>query len=240
MLSAPRREAFWALLLTIALLSSTNGWASRASIVAYTATSVTRSQLADASLEHWAQYQTLCDAPGAARKIPLVDSLNRVFENVATANARFPFYAWGNSSWYVSSMGFLSPTPYGMCNGYCAARFFADLGGTYAFSSDTSVLYGGGGDWPMIGLYAMPFETTAASASESFILTLDSSADGAEYTAVEYCSVPALNQAATAEARLTAQVVVYANGTIIMRYASLPDTRALPAYMPSTGLIYSK
>ncbi|XQJ29460.1 hypothetical protein NXY56_005512 [Leishmania guyanensis] len=211
-----------------------------ASVVRYTVIPITQSGLSELPSTHWAQYQTLCDAPGAARKIPLVDSLNRVFENVATANARFPFYAWGNSSWYVSSMGFLSPTPYGMCNGYCAARFFADLGGTYAFSSDTSVLYGGGGDWPMIGLYAMPFETTAASASESFILTLDSSADGAAYTAVEYCSVPALNQAATAEARLTAQVVVYANGTIIMRYASLPDTRALPAYMPSTGLIYSK
>ncbi|AYU81468.1 hypothetical protein CGC21_10980 [Leishmania donovani] len=214
--------------------------AAAASIVDYTVAQVFQKDLSRQPSSHWAQYETMCDAPGSARKIQLVDSLHRIFECIHTENVRFPYYAWNSTSWYASSMGFLSPTPYGMCSGYCPPRFFADLRGTYAFSDNTAVVYDGGGDWPMISFYAMPFETTEVSSSKSFILTLESSDGSAKYTTVEYCNVPILGGTGSAQTQLTAQVVVYANGTIIMRYASLPDTSTLPEYMPSTGLIYSK
>ncbi|KAG5497699.1 hypothetical protein JKF63_03965 [Porcisia hertigi] len=209
-------------------------------IVGYQVTTVLQSELSDLPQDHWAQYSSLCGKENIAKKIRFQSSLNRAFETITERKARFPFYAWGSSSWYVSSMGFLSPTPYGMCDGYCPPRFFANISGTYAFSSNSSALFGGGGDWPMIGFYVMPFQTTGAKTLESFIMALDSSTGGTAYTTVEYCNASVRDQSGLSQAHLTAQVAVHDDGTIIMRYASLPDTAELTKNMPSTGLVYSK
>ncbi|KAG5497087.1 hypothetical protein GH5_01616 [Leishmania sp. Ghana 2012 LV757] len=220
---------------------STAATAAATIIVDYAVTPVLQSAKSNIPSTHWAQYETLCEAPTEARKIRLLDSLNRVFENITDTNAHFPFYAWGATSWHVSGMGFLSPTPYGMCRGFCRRNIYAALQGNYAFSDNASVLYDGGGDWPMIGFYVAPFKTTAAaSASGSFILAHDSSDGSTRLTTVEYCNVPLSAPGSSAGGTLTAQVLAYANGTIIMRYASLPKTGAQPEYMPSTGLVYSK
>ncbi|CBZ29312.1 conserved hypothetical protein [Leishmania mexicana MHOM/GT/2001/U1103] len=227
-------------LVVASLILFITATAAAAFIVEYTVTQVIQSDLSGLPSSHWAHYATMCDTASSARKIKLSDSLNRIFERVNTTNVRFPFYAWNSTSWYVSSMGFLSPTPYGMCSSYCPPRFFADLRGTYAFSDNATVLYGGGGDWPMIGFYTMPFVMTEVNALKSFVLALESSDDSGVRTTVEYCNVPIRGATGSAQTQLTAQVVVYANGTIIMRYASLPDTSMLPEYMPSTGLVYSK
>ncbi|CBZ29311.1 conserved hypothetical protein [Leishmania mexicana MHOM/GT/2001/U1103] len=260
---ALRRAAFWGLWLTFAVLCSSSGWASRAGIVNYTVTSVTRSQLAVLSRKHWAQYQTVCGSPNATQTWDDTSLMRFVFPPLSRAGVSAAFYAWNSTSWYVSDMGFLSPTPYGMCKGFCQKNIYATLQGNYAFSDNMSVLYDGGGDWPMICFYAAPFAFSGGSPSHASIVTKDTIADGAVssaagehrpdsspvfrnsgadkgYTTLEYCNVPIRGATGSAQTQLTAQVVVYANGTIIMRYASLPDTSMLPEYMPSTGLVYSK
>ncbi|CAG9579433.1 conserved hypothetical protein [Leishmania major strain Friedlin] len=237
--------------------------AAAASIVKYTVTSVTRSQLAVLPHEHWAQYQTICGSPNATQTWTDTSLMRFFFPPLSRAGTSAAFYAWNGISWYVSDMGFLSPTPYGMCKSFCQKRIYATLQGNYAFSDNVSLLHDGGGDWPMISFYAAPFAFSGGSPSQVSIVTQDTIADGAVrsaagehtpdssesirnsgfdggYTTLEYCNVPILGATGSAQTQLTAQVVVYANGTIIMRYASLPRTSTLPKYMPSTGLIYSK
>ncbi|AYU81467.1 hypothetical protein LdCL_310034000 [Leishmania donovani] len=260
---ALRRVAFWGSWLAVAVLCGSSGWVSRATIVNYTVTSVTRGQLAVLSHEHWAQYQTICGSPNATQTWNDTSLMRFVFPPLSRAGVSAAFYAWNGISWYVSDMGFLSPTPYGMCKGFCQKEIYATLQGNYAFSDNVSVLYDGGGDWPMISFYAAPFALSGGFPSQVSIATQDTIADGdvssaagehtpdsiqgirnagvdGGYTTLEYCNVPILGGTGSAQTQLTAQVVVYANGTIIMRYASLPDTSTLPEYMPSTGLIYSK
>ncbi|GET91259.1 hypothetical protein, conserved [Leishmania tarentolae] len=229
-----------AALLVAAVLLAFTATRAYASIVTYTVTQVTQSDLPLLPSDHWAQYETMCDAPESASTTARFDPLTRAYHNVSK-NMRFPFYAWEKTSWYASRMGFLSPTPYGICEKDCPPRFFARLRGTYFFSDNMSALYEGGGDWPIIGLYTMPLRRPEVNRMSSFVLTqLSEGEEDEEYTTVEYCSAPVAGATDPAQAALTAQVSVYTNGTIIMRYASLPDTSMLPEYMPSTGLIYSK
>ncbi|KPI84934.1 hypothetical protein ABL78_6026, partial [Leptomonas seymouri] len=222
---------------------------SAVTILDYTVTSITASERASLPPDHWAHYATQCDSKANARIIPLVKSLNSVFVNISASGMRVPFYAWNSTPFHLNSIGFLSPTWYGMCDGYCVRDFFSTIKGNYGFSDNTSIFYDGGGDWPMIAFYLAPFETTNINPARSFILTeehFDSSklsdtrrADAPipSHTLVEYCNVP-LQGAPWSAAGLTAQVAVYANGTIVMRYKRLPA--GLPGDMWSTGLIYSK
>ncbi|GET91258.1 hypothetical protein, conserved [Leishmania tarentolae] len=258
-----RSAALWSLWLVATVLCVSSGWAGSASVVNYTVSSVTRSELTVLPYAHWAQYQTICGSPTATQTWYNTSFMRFYFPPLSPAGTSATFYAWEKTSWYVSDMGFLSPTPYGMCKGFCEKKSYATLQGNYAFSDNMSALYEGGGDWPMIAFYAVPFAFSGGDPSHVRITTHDSNAGGGvraaarqptsssaqesrtsqgneEYTTVEYCSAPVAGATDPAQAALTAQVSVYTNGTIIMRYASLPDTSMLPEYMPSTGLIYSK
>lgn len=229
-------------------------------ITDYTVTAIYAKDLTGLPSGHWAHYSSKCTPQSTTRIIPIVNSLNSVFVNISGSGMRAPFYAWNSTPLHLNSLGFLSPTWYGMCNGYCVRDFFAVLQGNYGFSNDASVFFDGGGDWPMISFYLAPFETDAIDPTRSYIVTWENdncvrtAAAGGNRTAagttppctpvvthtlVEYCNVP-LRGTPSSAAGLTAQVVVYANGTIVMRYRTLPPADVLPAYVRSTGLIYSK
>ncbi|KAK7201519.1 hypothetical protein NESM_000215700 [Novymonas esmeraldas] len=249
-------------LLFLLLLSNAHVAVSAATIVDYTVSSVTATELAALPPTHWARYRTMCGYWGVTQTWTDTSMMSLMFPRLSRSGMNASFYAWGDIPWYVNNMGFLSPTPYGMCKGFCKRTLYSQLQGNYAFTENRSELYDGGGDWPMIGFYVAPFEVlsefplsqiianeTLASDTTSSIVPPSSPTDYASgpgrgsavaYTTLEYCKVSLSGQSASASAQLTAQVAVYANGTIIMRYASLPSPSALAGVVPSTGLIYSK
>jgi hypothetical protein len=220
----------------------------------YTVTAVTSAEVNDLPSDHWARYTSRCSSADITSSWSDMTALSVEFPALSPSLMRVPFYAWNSTPWYVTNMGFLSPTPYGMCDGYCVRDFFATVQGNYAFSENVSAYGDGGGDWPMISLYLAPFDTAHADPTQSFLLTqehfeivaVNTSGNGTGTapvltdTLVEYCRVPLQGTTLSSSGGLTAQVAVYVNGTIVMRYHSLPAADALPSVARSTGLIYSK
>lgn len=194
---------------------------------------------------HWSKYRSICGSAAATVPYTSLASTVSQFPAITSSSLRAPFYALNATQWYVSGNGFLALTPQGMCSGYCEDNSFDALMGNYGFSANTTEIYGGGGDWPMISLFGTVFYLNNTNGLGSIevmnaVGDKDASASLAETThvVVEYCDVPV--GTLPSSATLRAQVVVYGNGTIIMRYSSVPLLASGDSTRRSTGLIFTK
>ncbi|KPA74462.1 hypothetical protein ABB37_09142 [Leptomonas pyrrhocoris] len=242
----------FALLFCALALCLCGGGAVATTVIDYTVTAISSADIGRLPPEHWAHYKSICSSTSPTQSWNSISVLSHVFPAISLSKTRTPFYAYDRTPWYVTHAGFLSPTSYGMCDGFCTRDFFATLQGNYGFSDNTSIFYDGGGDWPMISLYSALLDNRGDAArplvvTQEFFERADGrvsrkkherdSGSASPHTLVEYCDVP-LKGSPSSATGLTAQVAVYANGTIVMRYKQLPDP--LPDDVRSTGLIYSK
>ncbi|ESL05486.1 hypothetical protein TRSC58_06863 [Trypanosoma rangeli SC58] len=207
-----------------------------AAVVRYEVETVRAEEVDVLPAGHWARYDEAAFERGRGS---FVSGYNDApyFEAL---NISSPFFSRDSVRWHVSSDGFLAPTPSPLCDFFCLDSAPDTLYGYYQFGS---AKYGGGGDWPMIGLYVADLNPSAARLSPSVRVRGVAGADGGsgyERVTVEYRDVPvAVCAAATkteAESEtLTAQVEVWANGTIVMRYRRTPACGSA-----SVGLVLSK
>ncbi|RNF11015.1 hypothetical protein TraAM80_01142 [Trypanosoma rangeli] len=182
--------------------------------------------------DHWAQYDETAFERGRGSFVSRYNDAP-YFEAL---NISSPFFSRDSVRWHVSSDGFLAPTPSPLCDFFCLDSAPDTLYGYYQFGS---AIYDGGGDWPMIGLYVADLNPSAARLSPSVRVHGVAGADGGsgyERVTVEYRDVPlTVCAAAVGTETLTAQVEVWANGTIVMRYRRIPACGSA-----SVGLVLSK
>ncbi|ORC83524.1 uncharacterized protein TM35_000661030 [Trypanosoma theileri] len=199
-----------------------------AAVVQYNVETVDAAAVAALPADHWAQFNQDAFRDGNCSFVSLFDDAP-YFEAI---NITSPFFSRDAVEWYVSSDGFLAPTPSPMCDFFCTEVALNTLFGNYQFG-DT--VYGGGGDWPMIGLYVVDLNPSAAQVSWSVrVLSVPGGKAGVDHVIVEYRDVP-LTQTTSVNDTLTAQVEVWTNGTIVMRYKHTPT-----GVNASVGLVLSR
>lgn len=223
---------FQALLCTLflcALLAVNGSPFPLSGIMDYSVTVIKATQLASLPLDHWAKYDESVAVTGRLSSASEVDDSARL----DSADFFGPFFFRDNLGWYVAADGFLSPVPYGMCGYFCSNVQQGQLIGNYQFNEGDSPIPGGGGDWPMIALYVEDLNPVASGGmSGIFILN---EADGS--VSVAYDSIR--THGTESNNVLTAQVTLFPNGTIIMRYKQLPTSFG-SLYSPSVGLVFTK
>ncbi|RNF02180.1 uncharacterized protein Tco025E_08442 [Trypanosoma conorhini] len=201
-----------------------------AAVVRYDTQTVRAEDVPGLPADHWAQYDEAAFERGRGSFVAGYNDAP-YFEAL---NISSPFFSRDSVRWHVSSDGFLAPTPAPLCGFFCSDAAPDTLFGDYEFGS---AIYGGGGDWPMIGLYVADLNPPAARLSPSVRVHGVGGAGGDaghERVTVEYRDVPLTACGAAAET-LTAQVAVWANGTIVMRYRRVPACGSA-----SVGLVLSK
>ncbi|CUI14621.1 Hypothetical protein, putative [Bodo saltans] len=154
-----------------------------------------------------------------------------------------PFYQLDAASWYISSNGFLSPLRDAMCGYFCTGYSDA-YSGSYQVSSSYN---NGGGDWPAIQLYTCDLNPSSTSQSTGGVYKhiLNKSYDGSmmRVALVEFVNIHLYSEsiATVQNQNLTAQVEIWENGTIILRYASTYTIAVLASMSipPGANLIWS-
>ncbi|PWV07889.1 putative Enriched in surface-labeled proteome protein 10 [Trypanosoma cruzi] len=201
-----------------------------AAVVRYDVQTVRAKKVAALPDDHWARYDESVFERGRGSFVSGYDDAP-YFEPM---NISSPFFSRDSVPWHVSSDGFLAPTSSPLCAFFCSDSAPDTLFGQYQFGG---AIYGGGGDWPMIGLYVADLNPSAARLSPSVRVHGVTGADGGpgyERVTVEYRDVP-LPACVAPRDTLTAQVEVWANGTIVMRYRQIPACGRA-----SVGLVLSK
>ncbi|KEG07626.1 hypothetical protein DQ04_09241010 [Trypanosoma grayi] len=205
---------------------------SNAAVLRYDVQTLYTGDMTNLPADHWAQYNPDAFDKGAHSFVSKYDDAPS-FQAIGIAS---PFFSHDSVSWHVSSNGFLAPTPAPLCQFFCTEMALDTLFGNYRFG-DT--VYGGGGDWPMIGLFVSDLSPNRAEVLWPVRLFLVPGGDNDDNSEpqrviVEFRQVPVLH-CEDENNKLTAQVEVWANGTIVMRYKTLPTcSRA------SVGLVLSK
>ncbi|KAH9601014.1 hypothetical protein LSM04_006616 [Trypanosoma melophagium] len=199
-----------------------------AAVLRYTVETVDAAAVEALPADHWAQFNEDVFRLGKGSFVSLFDDAP-YFEAI---NITSPFFSRDAVEWYVSSDGFLAPTPLPMCGFFCREVALDTLIGNYRFGDD---VYGGGGDWPMIGLFVTDLNPSAAQVSWSVrVLSVPGGEAGVDRVIVEYRDVP-LARSQSANDTLKAQVEVWENGTIVMRYQQTPSGASA-----SVGLVLSR
>lgn len=189
----------------------------------YTVERVLSSELADLDKSHWAHYAA------DACTYMLSDMKSGTPQSIfPSLNFTMSFFSVKNANWYASPSGFLTIGSRSMCPFFCNQANLQAESGNYQFTDSF------GGDWPMAALFTA--DLTPMTQTGAYVII--NSHSNANVRIIEYRNVPF--QSNTTAGTLTAQVVLYANGTIIFRYASVPEVTAVPIFgNASTGLIFS-
>ena len=177
-------------------------------------------------VDHWATFDTTYGNLSSA-------SYYDDNTNLDPIDFCMPFFQLPNARMYISSNGFLSPAPFALCKYFCSS--YAD--GDYQFNN-----WGDGGDWPLVGLFVddmNPLSTVSPASSGIFKRTGQKVVLGevVDMALVSFVKVPPYSSTPNQVASLTAQVELWANGTIIMRYKGMADS---PTGYTSIGLIWTK
>jgi len=139
-----------------------------------------------------------------------------------------PYFQLENARMYINSNGFLSPAPYVLCGYFCSTA-----AGTYLFDANST------SSWPEIGLFVTDLypkgQGTISKNSFSKII----GGTNVSVALVSYANVVLYGERLPTNNVLTAQVELWANGTIVMRYAQVPDFSGSAAPLPSMGLQWS-
>lgn len=163
-----------------------------------------------------------------------------------------PFFGIENAHWYASLNGFLTIGPYSMCGsqGFCHDFYFNTLYGFYNFESMVDVndesyecYYGGGGDWPMIGLFVAPIANFVDSGVGA--ICGQSIGEENELLVIQYQNVFLSQNSAAGP--LIAQIQLSKSGEIKLFYEVVPSwdsssktSENLSIPYPSTGIVFSK
>jgi hypothetical protein len=215
------------LLLAAALVLLLGGRPAAASSVAldgYAVTVVNATVLRAAALprDHWALFDTSYGNKSAIS----ADDDPKQFDPLDFC---MPFFQLSSARMYISSNGFLSPVPYAPCTYFCSNT----RAGDYHFSTD-----GDGGDWPMIGLYVDDLNPPASASDGGVFKRVGYKTvlgSNISMALVSFVAVPPYTNRAARP--MTAQVELWANGTIVMRYQQLGSTGS---GLVSIGLIWTK
>lgn len=232
-----------------------------APVVAFNLVSITT---APTDTNDWSYYNTslmVASSPGGGgswRLTPGTTALTSIYEDDSVDLAPltgfcFPFWSIPEAMVYVASNGFLSIAPTALCAHYCASN----EQGRYVFSNT------GGGDWPIIALYTADLDASRLRRSADgadnrdamypergiYAQLVDRSewgVAGGQAMVVEFRDVPHFEDEGAANSsftsRLRAQVELWPNGTVILRYKSVVFPTPLTistgeALQPGVGII---
>lgn len=175
--------------------------------------------------------------------------------NFVYLNFEAPFFGVTAAQWFVASNGFLTIGPHSMCNNatFCQDSIFNTLNGFYNFetlSFSTSSMYmnryGGGGNWPLIGIFVTPLQSLPSSLEFSGVCAAQREINGESTLVVQYENVYQTSNVNGGS--LTAQIQVTKSGVVSLLYKSVPNWSAQTADVessfrtpyPSVGLVFSE
>lgn len=154
-----------------------------------------------------------------------------------------PFFQMENAQFYISPNGFLGLSPYDRCGVFCYTAN-PPFGG-YGFSPSSPTT----GDFPIIGLYVTDLNPRGSPSNSGIYTWLgkknstNTMGSGLEEVAVAIVDWNNIEGYGRAGGSLRGQIELWANGTIILRYRSVPsmevsyEQQTFPA---GTGLIWTR
>lgn len=158
---------------------------------------------------HWSVYDDFV-ALGTVSNATLFDDTQSPDPLLFT----MPVFSEANAALFVDSNGFVSLVPYAMCSSYCNPG----AGGGYAVSANSSY-------WPLVGLFVMDLNPTHTNASAIYKRINSDKYPNVTIAQVEYRNVVQYTQPDGASTvPVTAQVELWPNGTIVMRYRTVPTS----------------
>lgn len=188
--------------------------------------------------EEWMHYvDDVCNGPGS-----IVKQMEYYLQELLPLDVRTDFFYKTNVSLYASSLGFVTITNSPMCYSLCADTLYTTLFGFYQFTNDASKLQSLGGDWPVIALYLAnisPRPPSGKICKSGIRGELSSAGVLVEWQTLEYVD---FTNSVTGEGSFRGQMTIYTNGTIVFRYAHVPESfiTSSTKLEPSVGLVLSK
>ncbi|CUG93508.1 membrane-associated protein, putative [Bodo saltans] len=198
--------------LAITLIAHCIPLGAHAKILTYSVTALTATQSVGIP---WAQWDNNVQANGTVSPASSVDD-STLFDAVGYS---MPYFQQDNLSWYVSSNGFLSPSDAPLCQVFCTVA----SSGASIYQLTTGGTSDANGAYPSIQLFAGDLNPAMSDQSNIYKLRYSKDVTGAgdvlNVGGVTFLNIPKFTVGSSGTTDLlTAQVELWPNGTIIMRY----------------------